>query len=404
MKCKLKFNALLTLLMGFTLTGCGAFMQATPTALPTIVLDNSNATTPQGQSQGNGGGAIASGVVVPVQQSQLVFALGGKVKTVHVAIGSQVEEGQALVSLVGSEKLTADVESANLELLAAQQALDALYKDMDVKQAQALKTIADNRDAVRDAERNLLNLHTQSQGFDIDAAFANMILARDKLEQAQKDYEPYENKPEDNVTRAGLLSRLAQAQKEYEALVRRYNNLLGTANEIDLSQAEADLAIAQADLAKSQRDYEILQKGPDPEAVELAKARLSTAQAGVAAAKSALVELELHAPFSGTISELRIHNSEWVTAGQPVLSLSDLQTLRVETTDLSERDIPRIKIGQSVTVIIKALNQDVTGRVSDISPLADTLGGDVVYKTTIDLDTHPPGLRPGMSVEVQFFQ
>jgi hypothetical protein len=37
-----------------------------------------------------------------------------------------------------------------------------------------------------------------------------------------------------------------------------------------------------------------------------------------------------------------------------------------------------------------------------ISPLADTLGGDVVYQTTIDLDTIPEGLRPGMSVEVQF--
>jgi hypothetical protein len=39
-----------------------------------------------------------------------------------------------------------------------------------------------------------------------------------------------------------------------------------------------------------------------------------------------------------------------------------------------------------VTVFIKALNQDVAGKVSAIAPLADTLGGDVVYKTTIDLD------------------
>jgi hypothetical protein len=37
-----------------------------------------------------------------------------------------------------------------------------------------------------------------------------------------------------------------------------------------------------------------------------------------------------------------------------------------------------------------------------IAPLADTLGGDVVYKITIDLDAPPAGLRAGMSVEVQF--
>ena len=397
----MKLKALLSLLMVLTLTGCGAFARTTPQPLPTIVLDNQNASV-QAPTQGGIGGATASGIVVPAQQSRMAFMSGGKVKTVHVAAGDQVKAGQVLVTLAGSEKLAADVESAKMELLAAQQALAALYKDMDVKQAQALKTIADNRDAVRDAERILLNLMTQSQPFDIDAAYANLIIARDKLERAREDYEPYENKSKDNITRAALLSQLAQAEKDYDALVRKYNNLLGTANVIDLSQAEANLAIAQADLAKSQRDYEILQKGPVPEDVELAEARLITARAQLAAAQSVLENIELRAPFDGTVTELNIHESEWVTPGQTVLVLSDLQNLRVETTDLSERDVPKVEIGQPVTVTIEALNQSVTGRVSDISPLADTLGGDVVYKTTIDLDTRPSGLRAGMSVEVQF--
>ena len=37
-----------------------------------------------------------------------------------------------------------------------------------------------------------------------------------------------------------------------------------------------------------------------------------------------------------------------------------------------------------------------------ISPLADTLGGDVVYKVTITLGKIPSNLRAGMSVDVQF--
>ncbi len=64
--------------------------------------------------------------------------------------------------------------------------------------------------------------------------------------------------------------------------------------------------------------------------------------------------------------------------------------------------MPRVAVGQPVSVYVKALDERVAGRVSVIAPLADTLGGDVVYKTTIDLDSLPPGLRPGMSVEVQF--
>ncbi len=69
---------------------------------------------------------------------------------------------------------------------------------------------------------------------------------------------------------------------------------------------------------------------------------------------------------------------------------------------MSERDVPKIEVGQPALVVVEALNQEITGRVSLIAPLADILGGDVVYKTTIVLDTQPPGLRAGMSVEVQF--
>jgi multidrug efflux pump subunit AcrA (membrane-fusion protein) len=62
-----------------------------------------------------------------------------------------------------------------------------------------------------------------------------------------------------------------------------------------------------------------------------------------------------------------------------------------------------VKTGQAVDVLVKALGQNIGGKVSEISPLADTLGGDVVYETFIDLDSQPAELRPGMSVDV-FFQ
>jgi HlyD family secretion protein len=136
--------------------------------------------------------------------------------------------------------------------------------------------------------------------------------------------------------------------------------------------------------------------------VSLAQARLKSAQDRAAAARASLLNLELKAPFAGTVSKVNFQSGEWVIPGQPVLTLADLDHLRVETTDLSELDVPRIELGQLVTLVIDALNQEITGRVSQIAPLADTLGGDVVYKTTIDLDSLPPGLRAGMSVEAQF--
>lgn len=393
----------LIVLISLTLAGCNAINSPTAAPLPTVVLGG-EAAPAQVTSQGTGGeGVIASGIVVPAQEAQIAFTSGGIVETVAVAVGEQVMVGQVLVRLAGSDKLAAAIESANMELLSAQVALDALYKDLPEVQTEALQAVTAARDEVRDAERKLHSLNTAAEEIDIQAAWASVVLAGDKLDKAREDYQPYQKKSEDNVVRAALLNKLADAQGIYDDAVRRYNNLAGiTGSEFDRSQAEVRLSIAQARLELAQQELEQLQNGPDPDELALAEARIKNAEAQIEANQSALADLELKAPFAGTIAKVNVHSGEWVIPGQAILVLADLDHLRIETTDLSERDVPRIEIGQAVTVYIEALDEDVAGQVSEIAPLADTLGGDVVYRTTIDLDTLPPALRAGMSVEVRF--
>ncbi len=93
---------------------------------------------------------------------------------------------------------------------------------------------------------------------------------------------------------------------------------------------------------------------------------------------------------------------EFAAPGKILIILSKLTPLLVETTDLSERDVPQVKIGQTVNVFVEAIGANIPGTVKMISPTSETLGGDVVYKTTIELQDLPEGLRPGMSAEVQF--
>jgi multidrug resistance efflux pump len=262
---------------------------------------------------------------------------------------------------------------------------------------------------LRKAEIKNSNINSPASEADLNEARANYAVAKDRLDKAQDDFEPYENKSEENLQRAYYLSRLADAQRKFDAAERNLNKLLGGTSVFFESQAQAELKIAQDRLAQAQEDYDTLMAGPDPSEVALAEnriqtaeARIQNAEAQITASQAALSDLEMRAPFDSTVSRMNIHSGEWVTPGQPILLLADLDHLRVETTDLSERDIPKIVVGQPVIVFIEALNQDVTGRVAEISPLADTLGGDVVYRTTIDLDNLPEGLRSGMSVEVQF--
>ncbi|MEJ2301620.1 MAG: HlyD family efflux transporter periplasmic adaptor subunit, partial [Anaerolineales bacterium] len=290
--------------------------------------------------------------------------------------------GQVLASLTGVEQLQATLSAAELDVFTAQQALQKLSDDLQDDQTAALQALNDAREAVRAAERKIAGFGAPAEAIDIEVASSNVALARHALEQAQKDFKPFENKPEDNLKRAALLNKLSDAQQRYDDAVKQLNQLTGViVPEFDMQQAQTELEIAQSRLKLAEDKYQTLMNGPDPAALEQAQARLKNAQDQAEAARSNLVNLQLKAPIAGTVTQVNTHSGEWVIPGQPVLSLAD---------------------GQPVTILVEALDQNVAGHVVRIAPLADTLGGDVVYKTTIDLDKPTPGLRAGMSVEVQF--
>jgi HlyD family secretion protein len=84
-----------------------------------------------------------------------------------------------------------------------------------------------------------------------------------------------------------------------------------------------------------------------------------------------------------------------------IVTMADLSNFQVETKDLSERDVPRVQTGQTAHVFIESLNQEFSGKVVDISRISSTVGGDVVFKVTIDLDQQPQGLLWGMSADAK---
>ncbi len=81
--------------------------------------------------------------------------------------------------------------------------------------------------------------------------------------------------------------------------------------------------------------------------------------------------------------------------------LAKLDNLQVETTDLSELNVASVKIGQAATVHIEALGKEIPGVVTAISPISDKIGGDVVFKVTIQLNEQPKELLWGMSADVE---
>lgn len=395
-------------------SGCNSLSGAA-TPIPTISLDSSLPQQIQSTSVAPDlsreekeqspaiGGVTASGVVVSVNQAQFVANSSSSVKLVQTTVGAEVKKGEILVVLAGREKMQAAVEASRLDLLSAEQGLEAVYRDTDKVRSAAQVRLAEARKALDDAikRREYRNFRNGSES-SINEARADFILAKDNLEKASDAYGYFVDLDDDNVNKAGALTALAAAQKAYDRAVANLNYLTGMPADLDVEQAEADLQAAKAEVAAAENDFDRVKNGPDAETIALAEARVSNAKAQLLSSQSALDEMEIKAPFDGTIGRLSVHTGDWVTPGQLILAMIDLKDLRVETTDLSERDVVKVRGGEPVTVYVKALDMDITGAVAEIAPMADTLGGDVVYQTIISLDEIPEGLLPGMSVDVRY--
>lgn len=360
---------------------------------------------------------VAEGRLVPDESAQLSFMTGGQVAEIFVAEGDQVEAGQVLARLGDREQIESrlagaqlELSAAELELLSAHQDLQALYDNWPAAATAAQEALTNARQQVHDTGRIYNYRTTPADQTDIDVAWSQVVLAEDDLDRAKEDFEPYEDKPENDLARATFQSRLAEAQGAYDDAVRKYNSLVDPSSEFEISQAEADYRIAQARLEQAQEDFDELLEGPDPDDVALAEARIASAearivaaQANIAAAEAALDDLDLAATFAGTIVELDLILGEQVAPGQSVITLADFSRWYVETDNLTEIEVVDVSVGQAVTIVPDALpDVELTGSVDSIADFFEEKRGDITYTARILVDEIDPLLRWGMTVVVTF--
>ncbi|WP_299026927.1 efflux RND transporter periplasmic adaptor subunit [uncultured Thermanaerothrix sp.] len=377
----------LSILLLSTLNGCNLTGQ--PASAPTPTTSPAT-TTPDW--------IIAEGRIVPRDSAWLIFRVSGRVDEVLVQEGQRVQAGEVLMRLGDREQAEAALAAAELARLQAQQHLDDLKRTADLAAAQARQAVAQAEQTLLDAQQALDNLDTDAYRDEIDRAWEEVTKAQDEVKDAQEEVDKYKNLDPDNPTRKRAEDRLKNAQDRLEKAQRDYDRLNNR-----LEQARAAVAQAEAALAEARHTYAQRQSGPDPDDLALAEAQLRQAEAQVAAAQASLDSLELKAPFAGTVVEVRVAAGESVMPNQPVILLADLDTLYVETTDLSETDVVNIRVGQDADIVADALPEvTLKGTVERISDQFATKGGDIVYTVRLRLSNPDPRLRWGMTVEVRF--
>lgn len=174
-----------------------------------------------------------------------------------------------------------------------------------------------------------------------------------------------------------------------------------------VTEAEAALRSAQVDAdlqkyqkVKNRRNGKIFYD-PVPEVYrQRADVKVQQAQVALEIAQLNLTQGTLNAPFDGSVAALHVVPGEFVPSDQAIVTLATLDAFQIETTDLSERDIAQVQVGAPVNIFIEALNENVAGNVVAISPRAETISEDVVFKVTIAFEEQPQNLLWGMTAEV----
>jgi RND family efflux transporter MFP subunit len=183
---------------------------------------------------------------------------------------------------------------------------------------------------------------------------------------------------------------------------------LATADTTDLKRqleaANNTLASAKVSLRAANDDRDDADASGSTARIRQAKIAQYGAENQVADAEQAVTDLKaqikaakIAAPIDGLVTEVNVMPGFDAPAGAAVVI--DSGTFQI-TTDVVESDLADVKVGQSAAVTLSAIDADVTGTVSAISPVATTDGSVVSYPVTVTLKTAPPEARSGMSADV----
>ncbi len=342
---------------------------------------------------------MAEGQIVPDSFTALSFAVRAEISTIPVKVGDHMEKDAILVSVGDRESMQAALDAATLAKLNAQQQLDALNRNINMARASAANNLAAASLAESEARSRLDEFISQDFRDKLDDAKENIEDAKVELADRKAKLDDYADLDQDNATRKNAQKRVDEATKKLHEQELKRDLLL---SQRDQAQAALDLATAQRE--EAQRLLDALANGADKDELALANAALQSATSQLDAAQAALRQMDLRAPFDGTVMD--IHDMEIgdvVNPGQIVVTFANIDHWYAATTDLTELEVTHLKIGQEVTLVLDAFPQKtLNGMLESISNTYSERSGDVLYTARVSIKDPPPDMRWGMTVNITF--
>ena len=372
MKKQLSIIIVLLVIFSLAISACGNQATATPVPSSVEVLSSND--------------IVAEGRLEPVQGTNLSFSARGVVEAVLVKAGDSVSEGDVLVRLANAGGIEA-------QIVVAQNAYDTLLRTEGGNRASLWQAYMAAQIARASAEKKWEALDVNNLEDRIEDDKATVEDRQQDLTDAQDEFDKYSDLDKDNSKRKTAEDDLERAQEDLNQALR---NLEDTIRERDEVRAVYDAALAAETEAKHQ--YEISLDGPNADQLTLAKANLD-------AAKDALSNYVITAPFDGVVADVNVKAGEQVGTETRAVSIANFNSWTVETTDITELEVVKLSVGQAVSIVPDALTDlALTGTVTEISRAYIQQGGDIIYTVRVSVNEADPRLMWGMTVEATFLE
>lgn len=212
-------------------------------------------------------------------------------------------------------------------------------------------------------------------------------------------------------------ANLEKADRELQRTTLLHDRDVASQSQLDAAQAARQAAEAQLRAATEQVHATGYGEVGAAAQVRLAEARIAAAQAALDYARAQLGWTVAVAPFAGHVARRSVEPGQFLSAGQPVMSVVADSGLWV-VANLKETQIARVEAGAAVDIEVDAFpGVPLRGKVRSIQPATgsrfsllppDNASGNftkVVQRVPVRIDIEPSPevarLRPGMSVSVR---
>ena len=352
--------------------GNGARAATTPTAVPSQIIATQSIVTVDGALSLNSP-ALALG-----------FGTSGKVRSVKVKVGQTVNLGEILATIDDAALQDAVIDAqANLDAIrasVAQQAIPATKEDIAAAEA-----------SLNSAYASYNTVSAGSLSSDIEASRKSVEGARIGLQssQASRDLACSSRQGTTSESCKQAEASLGNAYEGWISAQDVLNKLLAPPTGDALTQSNASIVSAKNKLAA-------LKAGISDTQQKVNDTQIAQAAAALQRAQDALASSQLLAPCQCTVQEITV--SPGSSAGATAFTLVNLSGIQFKTTNVSERDIAKLKPGATASVRLRSYAEPMTAHVASIlAQSSGTQGNTATFTVLLDIDKSPRLLLPGMT-------